>query len=468
MNFLIHVLHWVKSIDIFGANYNLLFFTKEKHQTYLGAILTLFLIFLILYEIISYIIDLVSKNNFENYVKVSPYVNFPVLLNYSTFYMCPEIKEQFDFFEFFGIFTQNETIDINSVSKCSHYISEENSGENYNNCFCYNLTNVTVTESQSLSDSKYLSLYIMLNTADTDYYPFYIFYTQKYLSYDNYKDPIKSKEQMYYINDANFRNHILNFYFDNNVLSKKINYPFGFIKDKEHVDTFPSIKQITHNVDFLGGTLIDINFYSSGWVNEYTFIGFSVDSVLTALGGYIQMWIWIFSYIVDFVNSLTMKKVIITKLKENDVIRIKSPVNSPRNDKRRFLNNNSKTTSNNKLDCFTTKNQFMLPYSNTKQDNCKIKHKKTLSSTMTNLVNQIHKENLIDYYINEYNLFTKSLDVYEIYSIMKEVRILEYILLDKYNVNRLLMLKGKKFDMRIDTIKNKFDETSMSLNNYLT
>ena len=78
------------------------------------------------------------------------------------------------------------------------------------------------------------------------------------------------------------------------------------------------------------------------------------------------------------------------------------------------------------------------------------------------------KENLIDYYINEYNLFTKSLDVYEIYSIMKEVRILEYILLDKYNVNRLLMLKGKKFDMRIDTIKNKFDETSMSLNNYLT
>ena len=97
MNFLIHVLHWVKSIDIFGANYNLLFFTKEKHQTYLGAILTLFLIFLILYEIISYIIDLMSKNNFENYVKVSPYVNFPVLLNYSTFYMCPEIKEQFDY-----------------------------------------------------------------------------------------------------------------------------------------------------------------------------------------------------------------------------------------------------------------------------------------------------------------------------------------------------------------------------------
>ena len=180
------------------------------------------------------------------------------------------------------------------------------------------------------------------------------------------------------------------------------------------------------------------------------------------------MWIWIFSYIVDFVNSLTMKKVIITKLKENDVIRIKSPVNSPRNDKKRFLNNNSNITSKNTLDCFTTKNQFMLPYSNTKQDDCKIKHKKTLSSTMTNLVNQIHKENLIDYYINEYNLFTKSLDVYEIYSIMKEVRILEYILLDKYNVNRLLMLKGKKFDMRIDTIKNKFDETSMSLNNYLT
>ena len=393
----------------------------------------------------------------------------PVLLNYSTFYMCPKIKEQFDFFEFFGIFTKSENIDLNGVSKCSHYISEDNPGDNYNNCFCYNLTNVTVTESQSLSDSEYLSLYLLLNAEDTNPYPFYIFYTQKYLSYDNYKDPIKSKEQMYYINDVNFRNHIINFYFDNNVLSKKINYPFGFIKDKEHVDIFPSIKQITHDVDFLGGTAININFYSSGWVNEYTFIGFSVDSVLTALGGYIQMWIWIFSYIVDFVNSLTMRKVIITKLKENDVIRIKSPLTSPRNDKRRYLNNNSKNTSNNRLDCLTTKNQFMLSYSNSKQDDSKIKIKKTFSSTTTtNLVNQIYKDNLMDYYNNEYNLFTKSLDVYEIYSIMKEVRILEYLLLDKFNFNRLLLIKGKKFDMSIENIKYKFEENNLSINNYLT
>lgn len=200
-------------------------------------------------------------------------------------------------------------------------------------------------------------------------------------------------------------------------------------------------------------------------MNEYTFIGFSVDSVLTALGGYIQMWIWIFSYIVDFVNSLTMRN---TKLKENDVIRIKSPLTSPRNDKRRYLNNNSKNTSNNRLDCLTTKNQFMLSYSNSKQDDSKIKNKKTFSSTTTNLVNQIYKENLMDYYNNEYNLFTKSLDVYEIYSIMKEVRILEYLLLDKCNFNRLLLIKGKKFDMSIENIKYKFEENNLSINNYLT
>ena len=51
---------------------------------------------------------------------------------------------------------------------------------------------------------------------------------------------------------------------------------------------------------------------------------------------------------------------------------------------------------------------------------------------------------------------------------MKEVRILEYLLLDKFNFNRLLLIKGKKFDMSIENIKYKFEENNLSINNYLT
>ena len=191
-------------------------------------------------------------------------------------------------------------------------------------CYSYNLTNsiISAGTSQSGFVDDLISLQTLIfedvNEAKTDGLTFLI--DETFIKRSNYYNPVHSKNYQIFIDNISKNSQLLSIYLQTIQVKYKNSYNFGFIKydqflSKNYTSYYSNTLTTSYNFGEEGiFQTMALVIYHSDWITTYIFDGFNLESALSDLGGYINIWFMLLKIIGKIINNFLLQKFVVREI----------------------------------------------------------------------------------------------------------------------------------------------------------
>ena len=313
----------IKYIDLFGAKYEPRIFSKNKYKSAYGAILSLILFALIIYQIYQMFQTVISKTDYSITEEKDILDGENQILNqfFLTFCVNSSINRNYIF---------SPMMDYNNKKVDSIY-NKSNSKFFGLNCYSYDLNKLELSAKSELGDYNKNIFGIIKKELFTNNEQLYFLPDIKYIQRSDYHNPIRSKNLTTIIQKINNINKI-DIYLQTIQIIHKNTFGFGFknfkLMDSKNYTSYDS-NSITENYqnnsyqNYNEDNEIIVRIFHSDAITTYTFTGFKLDQLISDIGGYINCWMLILNYIGHKINYIFLNKEILKELNKKDKTKIK-------------------------------------------------------------------------------------------------------------------------------------------------
>lgn len=458
----------IRKIDIFGVPMKLKLFKKDEYCTCYGSLLTIILIAFLGYKTITLFIEMMTRQEFDFKLLDIPDMDTPLQMTDFTLYLCPANQNNTSIWSFGNFINFNDpSNEMIKPYQCTLFNLESSSSQLFKTCFCYDIGKHQLRDSNNINQLTTsigsINLNINSNEEAESSSGICLFYSKNYVQTLDYYYPVRSKQQMHFIQNVSGKHITVDFVAENIEIIRENDIQFGE-QEKQNVDknitNLSSVTIQTTKLDSLNG-LMTIQFLHSGWMKRYIFNGFDNDKFFSTLGGYYEIWIWVFSLLGQLINSISLKVNIREKLikkQENtmliklnnirekeliqfDLENIKSEQHPCEGDLC-SVNNNKKSTSknsnsNNQKETNKCNEAPVIP-----QPNASFKKLESKEGQI------VIKREVKQKVFNPVEQFETFLDLGYLYQIVQEVKLLELLCLNQKNSVLFFNCRLCEFDLK--------------------
>ena len=331
------LLFYFKYIDVFSVEFNATIFSQKEYKTFYGSILTIIFFVLVVYKLEIILSQAITKSNFTVLEEKDILSGKNQII--SSFYItaCAGPNDN-NTFIFLPLITENGSeIPVKYNETVSKKIGEH--------CYSYNLSDSIIsagtTQSGFVDGLKSFQSIIFEDVSEvkTDGLTFFI--DETFIKRSDYYSPLNSKNFKIIVDGISENSQLLSIYLQTIQVKHKNSYSFGFIKYEpissyNYTSYYSNTLTTSYNfgIEDIFQTMALV-VYHSDWIITYTFSGFELDSAISELGGYINIWFMMLSLIGKILNNYLFQKHILREINKG--------INYDN-----LLNNKKKETSKNK------------------------------------------------------------------------------------------------------------------------
>ena len=291
----------ISNMDLFGVKYTPTLFSNNKNKSIIGAFLTFLLIFLAIAKITLTISHIIKKDKFtykhETFTDIDNYINI------SSFYVSICADDTFSINN--NLITHNITQENFTTNSEGELIARDHNGYECLKYDLENFTLKDSDLEQNQTYVYYMFRVDKNNT--TSFFNLRFDFPKIYPSIENYKNPLANRTSHAFINSANSKGKALKIYLDKLQVKYQNRYGFGIFETPASIKNYTVLNSfdVIDNLgvfSYYGYNTIEI-FYT-GWIQSYTFIGYDIEEEISSIGGFLNVCFVILSFIGGATNKI--------------------------------------------------------------------------------------------------------------------------------------------------------------------
>ena len=290
---------YIRSIDLFGVEFKPTFFGNQKHKSITGSIITVILIILSLFKAYSSFSIIYDKEKFTVSQNTVSSQNEPIFFENFTFFICVN-ESHFDAFDFSLSFEKDGILakSVRTGEEVLDYLD-------FNvKCKSFDVTGLYLTSNPYVKYMADIKLIAQLLNPKVES-NVYLVFNYTYVDIRSYAHSQEKRTKIVNCGRIVSFSKGINIYFDSlNVIHQEIIkvlfFDFSHVKEEKSIGYYG----VEKTDDIGNGNKLIITIKHRGWQKNYTFVSYDLEDILSDIGGFLNLWILVCSFLGNIINHI--------------------------------------------------------------------------------------------------------------------------------------------------------------------